>query len=49
MTHDRPFRAALSVEAALAEIRDEAGRQFDPELVPLFVRMIDPAAPRVTD
>ena len=49
MTHDRPFRAALSIEVALDEIRREAGRQFDPGLVPLFVRMIDPAAPRVTD
>jgi len=45
MVHDRPFRAALSVEAALDEIRDEAGRQFDPGLVPLFVSLIDPAAP----
>jgi putative two-component system response regulator len=45
MVHDRPFRAALSVEAALTEICDEAGRQFDPGLVPIFVSMIDPAAP----
>jgi putative two-component system response regulator len=45
MVHDRPFRSALSVEAALAEIRDEAGRQFDPGLVPIFASMIDPAAP----
>lgn len=49
MTHDRPFRAALSIETALDEIRREAGRQFDPGLVPLFVSMMDPAAPRVTD
>lgn len=45
MVHDRPFRAALSIETALDEIRREAGRQFDPGLVPLFVSMIDPALP----
>lgn len=43
MVHDRPFRAALSIEAALVEVRREAGRQFDPGLVPLFVSAIDPA------
>jgi len=43
MVHDRPFRPALSIEAALDEIRREAGRQFDPGLVPLFVSLIDPA------
>ena len=42
MIHDRPFRPAMSVEAALDEIRREAGRQFDPELVPTFVSLVDP-------
>jgi HD-GYP domain-containing protein (c-di-GMP phosphodiesterase class II) len=44
MIHDRPFRPALSVEAALAEIQREAGRQFDPWLVPRFFDLIAPAA-----
>ena len=43
MVHDRPFRPALSIQAALAEVQREAGRQFDPGLVPIFVSAIDPA------
>jgi HD-GYP domain-containing protein (c-di-GMP phosphodiesterase class II) len=37
MTSDRPYRAALSPEIALAELRRGAGRQFDPDLVGTFV------------
>ena len=37
MTHERPFRDACSPEEALAEITAEAGAQFDPALVPVFV------------
>jgi putative two-component system response regulator len=43
MVHERPFRQALSIEQALAEINWESGRQFDPGLVPIFLRAIDPA------
>ena len=33
MTEDRPYRQALSAEAAGRELRDHAGGQFDPEAV----------------
>jgi putative two-component system response regulator len=36
MTHDRPYRRALSVDHALRELWSEAGTQFDRALVPLF-------------
>ncbi len=42
MTSPRPYRAALTVEAALTELVREAGRQFDPRLVQAFVTL--PAA-----
>lgn len=37
MTHDRSYRAAGPVDAALDELRREAGRQFDPELTAVFL------------
>jgi two-component system cell cycle response regulator len=38
MTSDRPYRKAMSVEVALAELRAGAGHQFDPEVVAAFLR-----------
>lgn len=40
MTTDRPYRKAMTVEAALAEIERCAGTQFDPEIATQFVKMI---------
>ena len=37
MVSDRPYRRALGHEAACAELRSEAGRQFDPEVVEAFL------------
>jgi diguanylate cyclase (GGDEF)-like protein len=37
MTNDRPYRKAMSIEAALAEVRLCSGTQFDPELVEIFL------------
>lgn len=39
MTSDRPYRKAMSEEAALAEIRRSSGTQFDPRVVEAFVRV----------
>jgi hypothetical protein len=38
MTADRPYRKALSMDQALAELRKFAGVQFDPEIVDAFVK-----------
>ena len=39
--HDRPYRPARGVTDALEEIRREAGAQFDPELVRLFIPLVE--------
>jgi HD domain len=38
---DRPYKAAWDLERCLEEIRRNAGRQFDPELVPIFLALIE--------
>lgn len=40
MTSCRPYRQAMTVDQALAEIRAGAGAQFDPALAVLFVEMM---------
>ncbi len=44
MILDRPHRKALSYEAAMAEVRANAGTQFDPELIEPFLRIVDEQA-----
>ena len=44
MTEKRPYRQALCAEDALAELRRNAGTQFDPELVELFVEVVSSGA-----
>lgn len=39
ITSDRPYRAAQSTAAAREEIKRFSGRQFDPEVVDIFLRM----------
>ena len=40
MTTDRPYRKALSVKRACREIEQDAGSKFDPELVPIFLKLL---------
>jgi HD-GYP domain-containing protein (c-di-GMP phosphodiesterase class II) len=47
MTHDRPYKRAVSHEAAVNELRRHAGTQFDPELVTLFCDLYATRAPSV--
>jgi putative two-component system response regulator len=41
MTHARPYRAALSLDEARAEVARTRGTQFDPELVDLLLGQLD--------
>jgi hypothetical protein len=55
MTHDRPYKRAMSHDAAIRELRRHAGTQFDPDVVRLFCSLYarrppvtDPAIVRMT-
>ncbi len=41
LTSDRPYRKAWSESAALQYIREAAGTHFDPEIVPVFLSIVD--------
>jgi HD-GYP domain-containing protein (c-di-GMP phosphodiesterase class II) len=50
MTTDRPYRKALSFEAAIAEIRRNSGTQFDAKIVEAFFSALeDPAFQRLAE
>jgi len=40
MTSNRPYRKSLTVNAALAEIENNVGTQFDPLLANIFVKLV---------
>ena len=40
MTAARPYKAALSKEAAVFQLQRKAGRQFDPDLVQVFIGIL---------
>jgi HD-GYP domain-containing protein (c-di-GMP phosphodiesterase class II) len=39
MTSDRPYRRALSLDRAFAELNDKAGTHFDPDCIRAFLRL----------
>jgi len=41
MTSDRPYRAAMPLERALAEIYDGAGTQFAPDIARAFLELVE--------
>ncbi len=44
MTSTRPYREALSIEAALEQLREAAGGQFDPDVVRIFDEVFERVA-----
>ncbi|HTE17397.1 MAG TPA: HD domain-containing phosphohydrolase, partial [Armatimonadota bacterium] len=49
LTSNRPYRCALSVNDALSVIREGAGKQFDPNLVEQFTRILPAVRARVQE
>lgn len=41
MTHDRPYRRAMNHQEALEELKREAGKQFDPQVVEVFIQWLE--------
>ena len=41
MVNDRPYRKARSKEEAINELKRYSGTQFDPELVDIFLSLLD--------
>ncbi|MEX2501525.1 MAG: HD domain-containing phosphohydrolase [Trueperaceae bacterium] len=39
LTSDRPYRAAWTAQQALAHLREQAGQQFDPDVINAFLAM----------
>ena len=41
MTSDRPHRRAMSSAQALTELKNGAGRQFDPKIIDNFTQLVE--------
>ena len=41
MTHDRPYHKAMTMEESIQELRRCAGTQFDPQIVEVFISMLE--------
>jgi HD-GYP domain-containing protein (c-di-GMP phosphodiesterase class II) len=40
MTSGRPYKKAISKEKAISELKRNRGKQFDPELVNIFIEKV---------
>ena len=47
MTTDRPYRGAMPIEAAIAELRANIGTQFDPKIVSALIKVVEQGEPEV--
>jgi putative nucleotidyltransferase with HDIG domain len=41
ITSDRPYRKAWTTEKALSHIREQSGKQFDPKVVEMFLKLFE--------
>jgi HD-GYP domain-containing protein (c-di-GMP phosphodiesterase class II) len=41
MTTDRPYRKAMPLDVAVAELRNESGKQFDPRVVAALIEIVE--------
>lgn len=41
MTNDRPYRKARTKQEAIEELKKFSGKQFDPEIVEVFVKILE--------
>jgi len=41
MTSDRPYRKALSKSESISELKRCSGSQFDPEIIPVFIEVLE--------
>ena len=41
MTNDQPYRKAMKKKEAVIELQKNAGTQFDPDLVPVFLSVLE--------
>jgi putative two-component system response regulator len=48
LTSDRPYRPAWPREEALAYIREQSGKHFDPQVVDVFFKVIEQPTPAMT-
>jgi len=49
MISERPYKQPLSVNVALKILKDQAGLQFDPKLVPIFIELVENGSIKISE